>query len=359
MKSWKEWQCKYQAIGNPRSCPCGYPTSPIINIWGLCPDTLVEHSRYKIKQLPSNPMEVFMVGYQSAQIKYDHHLSEWILEDKRQGVTAKSQASHMSFALGRSNWTISGDDRKCSRGKEYTVTLKLSACKDDEFTCNSGHCVKMVERCDRLPNCQDESDEIGCKVLVLKESYNKRVPPVGVAGNEVKTTLPAIVMISLTLYKVVAINEEDLSIEFQFLITLEWKENRASYHNLKQDSYFNALTDEEINSIWLPQVVYTNTDQQETTRLGWVNEWSTYVRVKKQGNSTRSGFEMVDETEVFKGKENSLVMTQTYTHEFQCVFLLERYPFDTQVSKTLELNNFFRSALLTSMSEMKTSKVLR
>ena len=33
----------------------------------------------------------------------------------------------------------------------------------------------------------------------------------------------------------------------------------------------------------------------------------------------------------FKGQENSLIMTQSYTHEFQCVYQLEIYPFDTQV----------------------------
>ena len=60
--------------------------------------------------------------------------------------------------------------------------------------------------------------------------------------------------------------------------------------------------------------------------------------VKKEGNFTRSGFEEIDEAEIFKGEENSLVMTQIYTHEFQCVYQLERYPFDTQVGarKTLQ-----------------------
>ena len=139
------------------------------------------------------------------------------------------------------------------------------------------------------------------------------------------------VAVSLTLHKIVAIHEEDHSIEFQFQIRLEWRENRARYHNLKVDSYFNALSEDEIESIWLPLVIYTNTDQQESSRLGWVNEWSTNVRVERKGNFTRSGFEVLDETEVFKGQENSLIMTQSYTHEFQCIYELERYPFDTQV----------------------------
>ena len=144
---------------------------------------------------------------------------------------------------------------------------------------------------------------------------------------------PAEVRVSLTVYKIVAINEADHSIDLQFQIGLEWSENRATYHNLKPESYLNALSIQEINTLWLPLVTYLNTDQQETTRLGENWEWTTEVNVKREGNFTLSGHEVLDETYLFKGDENSLTMTQTYTHEFQCVYQLERYPFDTQVRK--------------------------
>ena len=78
-------------------------------------------------------------------------------------------------------------------------------------------------------------------------------------------------------------------------------------------------------------MIYTNTDQQKTTRLGVEWEWSTDVNVKREGNFTRSDYNTLEEIELFKGEENSLIMTQSYTHEFQCVYQLERYPFDTQV----------------------------
>ena len=44
----------------------------------------------------------------------------------------------------------------------------------------------------------------------------------------------------------------------------------------------------------------------------------------------RSGIEEVDEREIFKGSENRLILRQTYTHEFQCVYELDNYPFDKQ-----------------------------
>ena len=79
-----------------------------------------------------------------------------------------------------------------------------------------------------MPDCKDTSDEKGCRILNLKEGYNKRVPPVGTTGRQVKTLEPVEVRVSLTLFKVVAIEEEDHSIKLQFQINLEWKENRAT-----------------------------------------------------------------------------------------------------------------------------------
>ena len=81
--------------------------------------------------------------------------------------------------------------------------------------------------------------------------------------------------------------------------------------------------------------IYENTDQKESTRVGFDWEWETRVSVRRdQEKGTMSGPESVDETEIFSGIENSLVMNQTYTHTFQCNYKLSLYPFDTQVSKS-------------------------
>ena len=132
--------------------------------------------------------------------------------------------------------------------------------------------------------------------------------------------------------KVVEIEEVDHSIHLQFLINLQWKENRVKYQNLKEETSLNAPTDSDIGQLWLPLVIYENTDQKESTRLGENWEWVTLVSVIKEGNFTRSGLEEVDEAEIFEGAENTLTMAQTYTWEFQCQYMLQHYPFDTQVS---------------------------
>ena len=183
----------------------------------------------------------------------------------------------------------------------------------------------MDQRCNQLPDCRDKSDERNCKILVLEDGYNMEVPPVNSSD-------PVEVSVSIDLLRLVDIDEEDYSIEIQFEITLLWKEKRALYHNLKKKDSLNTLTKKDINNLWLPKVIYENTDQKETTRLGSIWEWETRVIVRReQTNGTMSGPESVDETEIFSGFENSLVMNQTYTHTFQCNFEFPNYPFDTQV----------------------------
>ena len=87
-----------------------------------------------------------------------------------------------------------------------------------------------------------------------------------------------------------------------------------------------------------------------TTRLGMDCEWDTSVTVTKEGDFARSGLESLHEIETFKGGENTLTMRQTYTNKFQCTFMLNRCPFDTQVTGTkkflLQKIAFLRSAPL-------------
>ena len=184
-----------------------------------------------------------------------------------------------------------------------------------------------------MTNCWDESDEKECQVIILKDGYNKNIPPTQKGRHE--SVIPANVSISITLMKVVEIEETDHSIHLQFQISLMWKENRVQYQNLKKESSLNALTDEDIKKIWLPRIVYDNTDQKEVTRLGVDWEWATTVTVTREGNFTRSWG--LDEAEIFQGASNSLTMNQTYTWEFQCKYELQRYPFDTQVRSSTYL----------------------
>ena len=170
-----------------------------------------------------------------------------------------------------------------------------------------------------------------------------KIPPI--STDEQRNIIPVPVRISIILMKIVRIEEVDHKIEFQFGIVLEWPEIRVLFHNLKFKSSLNALTDEEILQLWLPYVIYDNTDMKEVVQLE--EGTKTTVTVSREGSFKRSGLEVADEIEVFKGEENKLTMNQTYSKKFQCEYQLHRYPFDTQVPLLLHLPsiiNLCRSA---------------
>ena len=70
--------------------------------------------------------------------------------------------------------------------------------------------------------------------------------------------------------------------------------------------------------MWLPEVIYENTDQKESTRLGETWEWKTIVVVRREEeNGTMSGPESVDETEVFSGSAYILKVKKFAESAFQ------------------------------------------
>ena len=320
-------------------CPvCEVPAAvPALNLRGLCPQTKFNR-QYIFRLTESGDLEYS--GDYTSFISYDQEAGVWVLRDtKDPGSRAVSSALESSLLLGMQIFDFSGvsNDRCTSGLASKKVRVKLTSCQDGQFTCSDGSCVGMRQRCDQLVHCRDASDEQDCGLLGLEGSYNRKVPPI-ISINATSFS-PAVVDITIILMKVVSINEVNHKIEFQFSAELGWRENRALFHNLKQDTSLNSLKDEEVAQLWLPLVIYDNTDQKETTRLAAPEadlQWTTTVTVTKEGNFTRSGLEEAHELEIFQGKENRLVMTQTYTKEFQCLYQLQRYPFDTQVC-TIEM----------------------
>ena len=330
---WTEAKCKGLNMG----CPC-QSKQPILNLRGMCGGrtSTVMDWMYTPKQLPTNPMDLMWVGAQSSRIYYNDSTRQWILTDARSGIMAKSNASKVSYALGKHKWEVTGDVLDCyPKGQPYTTYLKLSGCNPrGEFTCNDGQCVTIGQRCDQVHHCTDESDEKDCKLLVLAKSYNKRVPPITLNSTDA-SIIPVQMNISIDLMNIIDMEEQDHKIDLQFEITLEWREtDRVVYHYLlKKDESMNALTDKETSELWLPKLYYDNTDQKELTRLGAMWEWETHLSIVREGVYRMNTYDEVDETKTYKGTNNRIEMKQVYTWQFQCTYDLKLYPFDTQVKE--------------------------
>ena len=301
-------------IFEPAWCPCSTDQAkqmPPLLLRGLCSSSNLrtkDFTRglwYSLHQLITNFQQISYVGGMSTRIDYNKANNKWILRDVVSNTRAESLAIEESYVLGKQKWTIKNDNQRCHEEKdqgleEYKTELKLSGCnqgfvfdyggnmlltEDGQFTCDDGQCVSMKYRCDHLPHCKDKSDEKGCNLLTLTEGYNKIVPPF--SRTKSRTIIPVSVNVSLRLLSVMGIDEDENTIDLQFEIILDWRDYRISYSNLKNETFLNSLTKEEIQSIWLPLVIYDNTNQKESTKLSWNHEWRTSIIVAREGNFTR------------------------------------------------------------------------
>ena len=191
-------------------------------------------------------------------------------------------------------------------------------------------------------DCKDKSDELGCEILVLEESYRKTSPPVrlswekkregkvGEQETKVRKVIPANVKVSLNLLDVAGIREADNEIDIKFRAQFDWFESRATFHNLKKRSSQNTLVDADISRLWIPNIVYRNNKDNDDTLTALEK---SRLKIKRMGNFSRSSLDILDEVEIFQGSENPISMTQSYTKPFKCKYELRYFPFDTQVGK--------------------------
>ena len=72
---------------------------------------------------------------------------------------------------------------------------------------------------------RDESDEDGCKTIVMKENYSKAIAPF-IFDAEKDENLPARVNVSLSVIDVVNIKEVDHTYNLKFKLRLQWFDYR-------------------------------------------------------------------------------------------------------------------------------------
>ena len=226
-----------------------------------------------------------------------------------------------------------GDD--CSKALETKIKqIKLTTCKDWEFTCDDGLCIDMEQRCDQVSNCLDESDENDCVTVVVKDNYNKKIAPFSY-DKETNTIIPVNVDISMDVIDVLSINEVDQEFELKLSLSMEWYDARITYFNLKQTRSANVPTTGEVLKIWLPFVIFDNTKQNEATVL----DENTKITFTREGNYTRAEDDETQEINLFSGSENRITFQQVYSKYFKCKYLLQLYPFDTQVYFSNDLDS--------------------
>ena len=179
-------------------------------------------------------------------------------------------------------------------------------------------------------------------MLVQKENYNKKVSPFQYDYlNDI--VIPVDVKMSVAIMDILSIQEIEQKYIAKFRLLMEWYDyryntgrvtfsliaplSRLQYYNLKPERSNNLLSKNEIDNLWIPFVVFSNTKDSEFTK----GDDDSEITITREGNFTESSDDFVEEINIFAGGENKITFQQVYSKAFLCQYELQLYPFDTQV----------------------------
>jgi hypothetical protein len=61
----------------------------------------------------------------------------------------------------------------------------------------------------------------------------------------------------------------------QFKMKLRWRDPRVTFHNLKNETYLNTIGKDDVDKIWLPNIVFYNTKDREEAQVEYISDVCT------------------------------------------------------------------------------------
>ena len=98
------------------------------------------------------------------------------------------------------------------------------------------------------------------------------------------------------------------------------------FRNLKDEVHHNSFLPADTDSIWVPKLIFSNTENKPST----VIDENVKLFVEKLGSSKGSSTTEIERIEYFDGKDNPLFLKRFYNQRFLCDYQLSWYPFDVQ-----------------------------
>ena len=163
--------------------------------------------------------------------------------------------------------------------------------------------------------------KVGCRKVRLDGSYQTYIaPPPHDGGSKIT------VHVSADLLAFLEINEVASIFQVQFRLHFSWFDSRLRFENLKNDTGLNTLSPEEKTSIWIPELVFENTEFKPSTIL----DSEAHISVQKEGAFSRAPESETENVQYFAGSQNPLILSRFYNTRFLCSYNMEMYPFDIQ-----------------------------
>ena len=122
------------------------------------------------------------------------------------------------------------------------------------------------------------------------------------------------------------IKEIEQILQLKFSLRMTWVDARLNFFNIKMKETMNVISMAELNKIWLPVIIFDNTEEGQIT----INDDKASATINRTGQGTGSDTSISEDIDIYRGSENSITLSRLYNIDFFCDYDMRWYPFDAQ-----------------------------
>ena len=89
---------------------------------------------------------------------------------------------------------------------------------------------------------------------------------------------------SLEIMVIQEIKEIQQILQLKFSLRMTWVDARLDFYNIKMDETMNVISRDELNRIWLPIIIFHNTERGQRT----INDAESFATISRTGQGTGS-----------------------------------------------------------------------